>query len=119
MTWCDSPNGRSLRIFLAVLSLLAGCASMESASPERLTELRSKAQACSEALPAISAYDVDRFGRVRATAQGPQASLIERNFVDCVSSQGRWTTWAPGQPAPMLEPLGSENPDPNPALRVP
>jgi len=121
MTWCGSVNQSPLRraIFLSLVSLLAGCAEMESAPPERLTNLRTKAQACSEALPAISQYDVDRFGRVRASAQGPDAGVIERNFVDCVAARGRWTTWVPGQSAPMLEPLGTENPDPSPALRVP
>jgi hypothetical protein len=92
---------------------------MESAPPDRLNDLRAKARACSEALPTISQYDVDRFGRVRASAQGPEASVIERNFFDCVAARGRWTTWMPGQPAPMLEPPGTENPDPSPALRVP
>jgi hypothetical protein len=104
---------------LAALGLLAGCASMESAPPERLAELRASAQACSQALPAVSYYDVDRFGRVLVSAQGTEAGVIERNFHDCVARRGRWTTWAPGQPAPMLDPLGSDNPDPSPALRVP
>jgi hypothetical protein len=123
MTWYGSAvNQRPpLRraVLVGVASLLTGCASMESAPPDRLNDLRTKAQACSEALPTISQYDVDRFGRVRASAQGPEASVIERNFFDCVAARGRWTTWMPGQPAPMLEPLGTENPDPNPGLRVP
>ena len=122
MTWCDPVNRWSpLRraMFLGVISLWAGCAAMESAPPERLTDLRTRAQACSAALPAISQYDVDRFGRVRASAQGPEAGVIERNFFDCVSARGRWATWLPGQPAPMLEPLGTENPDPEPGRRVP
>jgi hypothetical protein len=106
-------------IFLGVLWFLAGCAAMEGVSPERRAELRTKAKTCSEALPPISQYDVDRFGAVRATATGPDAELIERNFQDCVAGRGRWTTWVAGQPAPMLEPLGPDNPDPNPALRMP
>jgi hypothetical protein len=92
---------------------------MESAPPDRLTELRTRAQACSEALPTISQHDVDRFGHVHATAQGPEADVIERNFFDCVAARGRWTAWMPGQSPPMLEPIGPDNPDPNPALRVP
>jgi hypothetical protein len=92
---------------------------MESAPPERLAELRANATACAEALPAITRYDVDRFGAVRASAGGPEADVIERNFLDCVGRRGRWTTWGPGQPAPMLEPLGTENPDPEPGRRVP
>jgi hypothetical protein len=123
MTWCGSAVNQRLplrrAILVGVASLLTGCASMESAPSDRLDGLRTKAQACSEALPTISQYDVDRFGRVRASAQGPEASVIERNFFDCVDARGRWTTWTPGQPAPMLEPLGTENPDPNPGLRVP
>jgi hypothetical protein len=99
--------------------LLAGCAAMESAPPERLAELRVSGQACSQALPAVSHYDVDRFGRVRVSAQGPEADAIERNFHDCVGRRGRWATWAPGQSAPLLDPPGTENPDPSPALRVP
>jgi hypothetical protein len=109
----------SATLALGLSGLLAGCASMESAPPERLAELRASAQACSQALPAVSYYDVDRFGRVRASAQGAEADVIERNFHDCVGRRGRWTTWAPGQPAPMLDPPGTENPDPSPALRVP
>ncbi len=101
------------------IGLLAGCASMESAPPERVAELRASAQACSQALPAVSSYDVDRFGRVRVSARGSEADVIERNFHDCVGRRGRWTTWAPGQPAPMLDPPGTDNPDPSPALRVP
>ncbi|HEY7139908.1 MAG TPA: hypothetical protein VIE44_07415 [Methylomirabilota bacterium] len=112
-----SPLGCA--VVLGAASLLAGCASMDSLPPERLAEVRTRAQACNEALPAISRYDVDGSGRVWATAQGPDAGLIERNFADCVAARGRWTAWAPGQPAPMLEPLGPDNPDPNPALRVP
>ena len=104
---------------VGLVGLLTGCASMESAPPERLTELRASAQACSQALPAVTYHDVDRFGRVRASAQGPEADVIERNFHDCVGRRGRWTTWSPGQPAPMLDPPGTENPDPSPALRVP
>lgn len=92
---------------------------MESAPPERLAELRASAQACGQALPAVSYYDVDRFGRVLVSAQGTEAGVIERNFHDCVARRGRWTTWAPGQPAPLLDPPGSDNPDPSPALRVP
>jgi hypothetical protein len=106
-------------ILSGLVSLLAGCAAMQSAPPERRTELRTKATACSEALPAISQYDVDRFGTVRASARGPEADVIERNFFDCVSGRGRWVKWVPGQPAPMLEPLGTENPDPEPGRRVP
>jgi hypothetical protein len=121
MTWSGSVNQSPLHrvIFLSAVSLLTGCAAMESAPSERLTDLRTKAQACSEALPAISQYDVDRFGRVRASAQGPEAGVFERNFFDCVSARGRWTTWLPGQPAPMLEPLGTDPPDPNLGVRVP
>jgi hypothetical protein len=102
-----------------LVGLLAGCAAMQSAPPERLATLRTKAAACGAALPAISQYAVDRFGNVRASAQGPEAGMIERNFFDCVFSRGRWATWGPGQPAPMLEPLGTENPDPAPGRRVP
>ena len=123
MSWCGSAvNQRPLlrRAILASLAgFLAGCASMEPVPPERLNDLRTKAEACSKALPTISQYDVDAFGHVRASAQGPEASEIERNFFDCVAARGRWMTWMPGQPPPMLEPLGTENPDPNPGLRVP
>jgi len=107
-----SPRGATF-LLLGLASLLAGCASMESAPPERLAELQSKTQACGAALPDISEYDVDRFGRVRASAQGPEASLVEQNFYDCVAARGRWTTWTAGQPPPMLEPIGMENPDPS------
>jgi hypothetical protein len=92
---------------------------MESVPPERLDELRARATACAEALPAITRHDVDRFGAVRASARGPEPDVIERNFGDCVARRGRWTTWTPGQPAPMLEPLGPDNPDAQPALRLP
>jgi hypothetical protein len=98
---------------------LAACASMESAPPERLTQLRTKATACNEALPAITQHDVDRFGRVTAIAGGPEADAVYRNFQDCVFARGRWVQWTPGQPAPMLEPLGPDNPDASPALRIP
>jgi hypothetical protein len=104
---------------VSLSGLLAGCAAMESAPPERLAELRASGQACSQALPAVSHYDVDRFGRVRVSAQGPEADAIERNFHDCVGRRGRWATWSPGQSAPLLDPPGTENPDPSPALRVP
>lgn len=106
-------------ILASLASLLAGCASMESAPPERLTELRAKATACNEALPAITYQDVDRFGRVTAAAAGPEADVIQRNFQDCVFARGRWTQWTAGQPAPMLEPLGPDNPEGSPALRIP
>jgi hypothetical protein len=106
-------------ILIGVVTLLAGCAAMESAPPERLAELRARARACGEALPAITRYDVDRFGAVRASAGGPEPDVIERNFAECVAGRGRWTKWAAGQPAPMLEPLGTENPDPEPGRRVP
>ena len=106
-------------ILPGLISVLAGCAAMESAPPERLAELRTKAPACSEALPAITQYDVDRFGRVRAAAGGPEADVIERNFLECVFGRGRWVQWMPGQPAPMLEPLGPDNPDPEVGRRVP
>jgi hypothetical protein len=114
-------KGRAImrRAIVASLAILAGCASMESAPPERLTQLRTKATACSEALPAITHHDVDRFGRVTATAGGPEADVIQRNFQDCVFARGRWVQWTAGQPAPMLEPPGPDNPDPSPALRVP
>jgi hypothetical protein len=104
---------------VGLVGLVSGCASMESAPPERVAELRASAQACSQALPALTSHDVDRFGRVRASAQGPEADVIERNFHDCVGRRGRWATWSPGQPAPMLDPPGAESPDPSPALRVP
>jgi hypothetical protein len=105
-------------ILLGVVSLVAGCAAVDSLPPERLAELRSKAKACSEVLPDIARYDVDRSGNVQASAGGTEAALIERNFQDCVAARGRWTTWVAGQPPPMLEPLGTENPD-SPALRIP
>ena len=92
---------------------------MESAPPERLAELRASGQACAEVLPAVTSHDVDRFGNVRVTAGGPEADVFERNFRDCVARRGRWTSWAPGQPAPMLDPLGPDNPDTSPALRIP
>jgi hypothetical protein len=104
---------------LGLLGAVAGCAAMESAPPERLTALRARGQACSEALPAVTGYDVDRFGRVRVTVGGPEAGVIERNFFECLESRGRWATWSPGQSAPLLEPPGTEPPDPAPALRVP
>lgn len=123
MTWRRAAVIRRPLLRRAILAgmtgVLTGCASMESAPPDRLSELRAKAQACSEALPAISQHSVDRFGRVQASAQGPEASLMERNFFDCVAARGRWTTWTPGQSPPMLEPLGTDTPDPNPGLRVP
>ena len=115
-----SQQQRALRPILpGLVGLLAGCAAMQSAPPERLEELRTKARACSEALPAISSYGVDRFGNVQAVAQDPDAGLIERNFSDCLSSRGRWATWEAGQPAPMLEPPGADDPDPELGRRVP
>ena len=123
MTRLASPDvmwsGRRRAIAIGLSGLLAGCAAMDSMPPEQLSALRAKAQACNEALPDITHHDVDRFGRVQAYAQGPEADVIHRTFLDCVAAQGRWTTWAPGQPPPMLEPIGPDNPDPNPALRVP
>jgi hypothetical protein len=121
-TWVGSINRRSFRCRVIVPGLmcaLVGCATMESVPPERLSELRSKATACSDALPAISHHGVDRFGAVRASATGPDADLIERNFQDCVFGRGRWAAWVAGQPAPMLEPLGTDDPDPTPGRRVP
>lgn len=106
-------------IALGLLGLLAGCASMESAPSERLDALRAGAQACGEALPAVTYHAVDRFGNVQVSAGGSEPAVIERNFRDCVARQGRWATWAPGQPPPMLEPIGPDNPDPQPALRLP
>ena len=106
-------------ILPGLVTLLAGCASMQSAPSERLEELRARDRACSEALPAISSYGVDRFGNVQAVARDPDAGLIERNFSDCLSSRGRWATWEAGQPAPMLEPPGTDNPDPDLGRRVP
>jgi hypothetical protein len=120
--WNESVKRRIImcRAILASLaSLLVGCASMASAPPERLTELQSRATACGEALPAITYHDVDRFGRVTAAAGGSDADVIQRNFQDCVFARGRWAQWTAGQPAPMLEPLGSDNPDASPALRIP
>jgi hypothetical protein len=114
-----TPAVRGWAVTLSVAALAAGCAAMESLPPEQLSALQAKAQACSEALPDVTHHAVDRFGRVQASVQGPEAELIHRNFLDCVAARGRWTTWAPGQPAPMLEPLGSDAPDPNPALRIP
>jgi hypothetical protein len=117
-----ATNRRSLVRCVVVpglIGFIAGCAAMEGAPPERLAELRTKARACNEALPEISRYDVDRSGAVWGSATGSDAALIERNFQDCVFGRGRWTSWAAGQPAPMLEPLGPDNPDPNPGLRVP
>jgi hypothetical protein len=99
--------------------LLVGCAAMASAPPERVAELRTRSAACREALPAVREHDVDRFGRVRATATGPDADAVERNFQECVFGRGRWARWAPGESAPMLEPLGPDTPDASPALRVP
>jgi hypothetical protein len=103
------------RVLPVLLLFLAACAA--SAPPERVADLRAKAKACSDALPTLGSYGVDRFGSVQASAQGPDAGLVERNFMDCVHRRGRWTTWAPGQPAPMLEPLGDDPPDPS--SRVP
>jgi hypothetical protein len=106
-------------VFPALLGLFAGCAAMESVPPERLAELEARSKACAEALPAIARYDVDRFGAVHASATGSEADVYERNFQDCVARRGRWTTWTPGQPAPMLEPPGTDKPDASPGLRVP
>jgi hypothetical protein len=36
-----------------------------------------------------------------------------------VARRGRWTAWMPGQPTPMHEPLGMENPEPSPVLACP
>src|SRR5262249_62248222 len=99
-------------LLLGAASLLAACAA-ESVSPERLTALRTKGQACKEALPDVSQFNVDGSGSVWVIAQGPEAAVIERNFQDCVAGRGRWTTWTAGQPPPMLEPLGTENPNPS------
>jgi hypothetical protein len=106
-------------ILPGLVILLTGCAAMESAPPERLADLRAKATACSEALPDVTQHDVDRFGRVRVVARGPEADVIERNFLDCVLVRGRWAQWKAGQPAPMLEPLGTDNPDPEVGRRMP
>jgi hypothetical protein len=106
-------------VLSGLVGLFVGCAAMESVPPERLDELRIRAKACSEALPAVAHWDVDRFGAVRASAGGPEPDVMERNFGDCVARRGRWTAWTPGQPPPMLEPIGTETPDPSPALRVP
>ena len=103
---------RSRAIVLGAASLLAACAT-ESVSPERLTEVRAKAEACKDALPDVSRYDVDGAGQVWVVAQGPETAVIERNFQDCVAARGRWATWTAGQPPPMLEPLGTDNPDPS------
>jgi hypothetical protein len=103
---------RRRALVLGVASLLAACAT-ESMSPERVSELRAKGDACKEALPDVSQFNVDGSGRVWAIATGPQSNLIERNFQDCVAARGRWTTWTAGQPPPMLEPLGEDNPDPS------
>jgi hypothetical protein len=115
-----TPGATIRRAILpGLVSLLAACAAMESAPPERLAELRAKATACSVALPDITQYDVDRFGRVRMVAGGSEPDVIERNFLDCVFVRGRWAQWKAGQPAPMLEPLGTDNPDPEVGRRVP
>jgi len=106
MSW----RGRVL--VLGAASLLAACAT-ESVPPERLTELRTKGGACKEALPDVTQFNVDGAGQVWVIAQGPEASMIERNFHDCIASRGRWATWTAGQPPPMLEPLGTDNPDPS------
>lgn len=92
---------------------------MESAPSANLDALRASAQACGEALPDVAYHAVDRFGNVQVSAGGAEPPVIERNFRDCLARRGRWADWAPGQPAPMLEPLGTENPDPQPALRIP
>jgi hypothetical protein len=110
---------RRALLHLGLLGLLAGCAAMESAPSERLDALRASGQACSEALPDVTRHGVDRFGNVQVSAGGTEPEVIERNFRDCVARRGRWATWAPGQPAPMLEPLGADSPDPQPALRIP
>jgi membrane-bound lytic murein transglycosylase B len=106
--------GRALAIGAA--SLLVACAT-ESVPPERLTALRTKAQACQEALPDVNRFNVDGSGSVWVIAQGPEAAVIERNFQDCVAARGRWATWTAGQLPPMLEPLGTDNP--NPSVPIP
>ena len=114
-----SGRPRHSAVLLGAIGLLASCATMDSPSPERLAELRAKGRACNEALPDITSFSVDHFGNVQASARGADAALVERNFHECVAAQGRWATWTAGQPAPMLEPIGPDNPDPSPALRVP
>jgi hypothetical protein len=104
---------------LGAVGLLASCAAVDTPSAERLAELRTKGQACNEALPDVTSFSVDHFGNVQVSARGPDAALLERNFRECVAAQGRWAAWTVGQPAPMLEPIGPDNPDPSPALRVP
>ena len=104
-----SRRGRAL--ILGAASLLAACAT-ESVPPERVSQLRTKGQACREALPDVTQFNVDSSGRVWAIAQGPESNVIERNFLDCVAARGRWTTWTAGQPPPMLEPLGEDAPNP-------
>ena len=103
---------RSRAILLGAAGLVAACAA-ESVSPERLAEIRAKAGACQEALPDVSRYNVDGSGQAWVVAQGPEAGLIERNFQDCLAARGRWARWTAGQPPPMLEPLGADNPDPS------
>ena len=106
MSW----RGRAL--VLGAASLLAACAT-ESVSPDRVAELRTKGEACKESLPDVSQFNVDGSGSVWVIATGPESRVIERNFQDCVGARGRWTTWTAGQPAPMLEPLGEDTPDPS------
>ena len=84
-----TPAVRGWAVTLSVAALAAGCAAMESLPPEQLSALQAKAQACSEALPDVTHHAVDRFGRVQASVQGPEAELIHRNFLDCVKSRKR------------------------------
>ena len=112
-------SGRRRAIAIGLSGLLAGCAAMGSMPPEQLSALRAKAQACNEALPDITHHDVDRFGRVQAYAQGPQAERHPPELPRLVAARGRWTTWAPGRPPPMLDPIGPDNPDPNPRFASP
>ena len=106
-------------VLLGAMGLLAACASVDTAPPERIADLRAKGKACNQALPDVAHFDVDRYGEVQVWARGPEAALIERNFRDCVAAQGRWAKWAAGDPAPMLDPPGPDNPDANPGLRIP
>ena len=99
-------------LLVGSVCLLAACATA-SVPSERLATIRTKAEACKEALPDVSQFNVDGSGSVWVIAQGPEVAVIERNFQDCVAARGRWTTWTAGQPPPMLEPLGTENPSPS------
>ena len=70
--------------------LLVACATTGGLSPEQETRLRAAANKCQQEHPAVTRYEIDRFGHLTAWARNRQsrAELFEPFFA-CVQNRRR------------------------------